>query len=233
MSGINYSGSKKHYIYIIGDKIMEKVEKGTPNSIERTYKLKDGTEGKKVELVYNAWNGFITGLEYEDTEYGKKFKVIFDDAIFTIGVDTSFYKNLVSKLPNVDFTKKVTISVYKDFQPKGTDKKFSGITVKQGLDKITDYFRDENRKPTNGFPSGEGIDWKNERQVANYRYDVKEFLEKVVLNELVPRINSVETRLEDELPLPNEEQYVNDKEFDVITNDNGEQEVINIEEVPF
>lgn len=164
----------KQYLYVLGSTgdFRMKVSENTPGAEKREYETSDGTKGAKYELAFSSLEGYISGLEFFDGDYGKNLIVHFEfgkDAeslSLSLGAASSFGEDFMKKLPNIDYTKTVTLTPYSFEDENGKPRK--GVTVTQDGEKIMGAFYDpEKKKSANGYPEPEGDtkdydkdDWK-------------------------------------------------------------------------
>jgi len=142
------------YISIKADgKLHETVSKETEGAILREYKLKDGTEGSKWELLYKSIDATITNIQFDDTgDFGENLQITLSDGenevILSESVATNFGTDIMKKLPNVDFSKEVGIQPYAFEGNNG--KLVKGVSIWQkldtGSDKIPNFFWDDEKK---------------------------------------------------------------------------------------
>jgi hypothetical protein len=170
----SHNNDSRKFLTILADgKLHETVEDGTPNSVVRTYEDKDGNEKTKVELVHDSVVGKITGLKFEDGDFGKSLHVELDnEGIVSLGTKSNFGEDFMKKLPNIDLSKEVKLAPY-SFEAEGKNRK--GITVYQDDAKVESFYWDsEKKKPINNIPQPEGDtskfdsdDWKMHFMVVN------------------------------------------------------------------
>lgn len=180
----------ERYLSIKSDgKFHEVVSKETEGAILREYKLKDGTEGSKWELLYkDISNVFIKNIRFEDSDFGENILLTLsdgdDEVVWSENTSTNFGQDLMKKLPALDPTKVVSFKPYAFEDENGKDRR--GVSVFQ-IDKITNFFYD-GEKNINGFPEPEGDkseyktdDWKV------YFIQVKKFLVNYTKEHVVPK----------------------------------------------
>lgn len=180
------------YISIKSDgRFHEVVSKDTEGAVLREYKLKDGTEGSKWELLYKSVdNVYIKNVSFEPSDYGENILLTLSDGenevIWSENTGTNFGTDLMKKLPNVIFSEKVSIAPYAFTNEKG--KELRGVNIYGQGDKITNFFFDpEKKEELHGFPVPEGDkttydsdDWK-----AHF-IRVKKFLVSYIKENIVP-----------------------------------------------
>lgn len=137
--------SNKTYLYIIGGKITQKVDKNTEGVVSRINKK----EVEVWEKYYKFVAGKITSLAIDDTKFGKYLNININDDDFdyvlAVACESSYFGNLINKIGNLDFLSEVQLSPY-HFLPKDSAKMKSGITVYQNGDSVA-YAIDKNNKP--------------------------------------------------------------------------------------
>lgn len=159
------------FISILADgNFHETVNPNTEGAILREYETKDGTKGSKWELIYEKIDAEITDVKFKDGDYGEQILVTFsdgdNDVILAQGVGSNFGEDIMKKLPNIDLSKKLTVSPYSFTDENGKEKK--GVTFYQDGKKIEGFFYDTEKKaPKNGYPTPDGDvntfksdDWK-------------------------------------------------------------------------
>lgn len=197
---------RKTYAKISGGRLRISVPEGTEGSQKRSGKLKNGQEYTVHELVKKNFTGRIVDIEYDSTgKFGSQWKVTMDDGEekvqIQVGADTSSATELLSRLPNVDFSKDVTVSPY---SIKNGEKTNSGVVLYQDREKVENYFKEKvgekEYKVKHGFPEAEpgtrGDDYKI------YLLQVKKFLIKYFQEHIAPKLKqgtqqSVENKLAD------------------------------------
>jgi hypothetical protein len=139
------------------------VPEGTTGAVTRTYELKDGTTGSKIEKIYESVSGKITDIKFADTEFGTLLQVTLTDPdeflkaepeVLSMNTSTDFAKDFMKKLPNIDLEKEVTVRPF-NFIPEGKTTSLKGLTVIQDVEKKTS---------TMGYPEADAKlkDEKNE-----------------------------------------------------------------------
>jgi hypothetical protein len=157
-----------------------KVDSQTPNAVMR--KTQSGEESWALE--HDFVTGVIEKIFYkEDEKYGNSFEVLIGDAIdnYSLGFteDSRFWFDFMKKLPNIELSKEVKITIY-DFEDKKTGKRRAGVSVEQNDVKILSYYDKKNDKGEwellHGYPSGKDIDFKDKDEVKMYFIKVKKYL---------------------------------------------------------
>ena len=211
---------RKNYVSILGSDATLRivVPVGTPDSVTRPYELKDGTKGSKNELVFNKITGMITGIGFQDGNYGKMIQIEITDKgePLTLSIDTAqnFGEDFMKKLPSIDLTKVVTITPYSFEDEKGKTRK--GLTITQKDKKIPSFFYDaDNKKNINGYPDPTGDTKTYSKDLWKiYFMQARMFLVKYVEDNILPKVKAVKSAA--------------DVEFDKV----GEKEEIKADEIP-
>ena len=142
------------YLTIIAGKLSQKVSEDTDGAIKREYDV-DGNKGVKWELRYKNLSGFITWIEFKQSDYGEMCIVTIEQNWevdkLTINTDSRYFADLGRKISNIDLSKTVFINPY-DFEKNG--KQIRWLDIKQDWEKITDAYYDwETKKTKKGFPA--------------------------------------------------------------------------------
>src|ERR1035437_1102521 len=190
---------RKNYVSILGSDATLRivVPAGTSNSVTRNYELKDGTKGSKNELVFNKITGMITGLGFQDGNYGKMIQVEITDAgePLTLSIDTAqnFGEDFMKKLPSIDLSKVVTIAPYSFEDDKGKTRK--GLTITQEDKKIPSFFYDaDNKKNINGYPDPTGDTKTYSKDLWKiYFMQARMFLVKYTEDNILPKVKAVKS----------------------------------------
>ena len=193
---------RKSYIGILADgKFHEEVPVGTEDAVLREFETSDGKTGSKWELIYTKIQAKITGIEFQDGEYGVNIQVSLNgeerDVVVSVGAGSSFGEDLMKKLPNVDLSKTVEISPYSFVDDNGKSRK--GITLYQDGEKILSFFNEkkevdgkEKWVSVNGYPTPEGEtesyksdDWKL------FYLQARKFLVNYTKSKIIPKFGGV------------------------------------------
>jgi len=142
------------YLTIIAGKLSQKVSEDTDGAIKREYDI-DGNKGVKWELRYKNLSGFITWIEFKQSDYGEMCIVTIEQNWevdkLTMNTDSRYFSDLGRKISNIDLSKTVFINPY-DFEKNG--KQIRWLDIKQDWEKITDAYYDwETKKTKKGFPA--------------------------------------------------------------------------------
>lgn len=201
------------FVYVLSDgSIREKAEEGKPGAVRRDYEDSKGVKGTKYEYVYKSLSGQITGLSFQDGDFGLNLYVEVTDVGTTDGepitlvlkTDSSFGEDFMKKLPNIDLTKKVKLVPYSFLDEQQRAKK--GISVFVDEEKIQGFFYDPvTKKELHGFPVVEGDrngydkdDWKV------HFIKIRKFLVKYTEENVIPKLGKrdpmVRANIEVEIP---------------------------------
>jgi len=178
--------SNKQYFQVYAGAFRTKVREDYPGAIKR--------ENKNNVVVYErevpGLSGMVENVEIEDSEFGKQIKITLDEnaegknPVLSFGVESKNGRDVLRKLPGVDFSKEVEISPYR-FTPE--DKEISGISIMQGETKIENFFFDKEKKEyLHNFPV---IDWDTatESQQKIYKIQRDEFLVNYLQENVCPQ----------------------------------------------
>lgn len=229
-------GSNKPYIYIIEGVLKQNASETTPRAERRDYELKNGTKGTKYEISYKSWTGKIQDLIVKKGKYGEMLEVEFDDAIFTIGTESRYFKDFVQKLASANVNRPITISPYA-FESNG--KPLKGVTIYQDGEKLKSWYWDdgigEKGAYCNGFPKPKGdVSKFNEDDWKVYYIGVKKFLIQElddIKNELA--FSDEATQPEPMEDIPTIEETPETPETPEIAEVNDEEVTVGGEKVPF
>lgn len=156
---------------VIDGTLRRKVDETTPGAVRREYEDKDGGKKEKYELIFDSLEGYIEDVGVHDGDFGYQVVVKLDpnkdgkNPTIQFSLETAYGRDVLNKLPGVDFTKPVY------FRPYAFDKDgdtIRGVEMKQDDQKLVNQFWDyENKKPLLGAPEAEGDvetyttdDWK-------------------------------------------------------------------------
>lgn len=158
--GLHTQEQKGRLLYVLADgKLREQVEEGTEGAKLRVVKDDAGNvKAEKWELTYPGITGFITGVSTYDGEYGMNINIAIkdeNDEEFTVSLKakSKYGEDFLHKLPNVDFTKEITIKPY-DFESDG--RRNTGVSLVQGEEKLKNAFNWKNEagewESLDGYP---------------------------------------------------------------------------------
>jgi len=172
MPGQQLGNANANYLSIVQGNFVKKADKDNPQARKRDFKLKDGTEGTKYEIVFMNWEGIIKGIEFEKGKYGRQCKILLNDAIITLGTNDRYFQDLACKLLSADLSKPILFHPY-DMEVDG--KRKTGISMKQGEEKLKNYFWD-GEKRTHEFPEVDEEKKTRDTYWKSYFMEVEEFL---------------------------------------------------------
>jgi len=144
--GLGNSGNGKTFVQVVGGMMAIRVSEGTQGAVSRV--LAAGkNQGKLVyEQHYQYLDGKITGITYDVKDFGAFINIEIDDKyILSVPWKSSMKRNIVSQLPNVDFSSQVRINAFSD----KTDAKRNVLLVKQNGENVK--FQHTKDEP-NGLP---------------------------------------------------------------------------------
>lgn len=129
----------KIYYSVIQGTLRTEVPSTHPEAEERKWEV-SGRTGIKYERTIPSITGKIEGLSvYEGEKDGRKFvnlNIVLDanedgkNPIVSVGVTTRYARDLMHKLPNVDFDKEVRIRPF-SFLPDGETREVAGVEILQ------------------------------------------------------------------------------------------------------
>ncbi len=191
--------SHKTFASVISDgSIRVQVEENTPGAVKRDYELKSGEKGVKFEMVYKSLSGFITSINFKDTDFGQFLNIEVDEIVLSLNTDGNFAQDLMKKLPKINLGQEVKLAPYSLVTDSG--KNLKGITVYQNNEKITSAFWN-GEKTINGMPvvkkeDGEKYkkdDWKI------FFITVKKFLIEYTEKNVTPNIKTKDEQFKESL----------------------------------
>jgi len=182
----SHNGTSKIYLTVGFGKIRQKslenrqkVEKDTPGAVKR--QTQAGADSWAIE--HDFVSGTIENIFYkEDKQYGNSFEITLNDVADTYQLSLSETNrnciDFLKKLPNLDMTNKVKLTAY-DFVDK-LGKRRAGLSIEQDGQKISSYYEQKQADGTwkllHKFPSGEGVNFKDDDDAKIYFIKVKKFL---------------------------------------------------------
>lgn len=192
---------KKVFVSIsAGGELRIPATENTPGAQRREFTERDGVKQVKYEIVQDAYEGFIKDVKFNDAGFGLMINITFerensndDEVIISTGADTNFGTDIMKKLPNVDFSKRVTLSPFSFISDDNKDVRgVSFLQVGTVNGKVKSFFYDEaNKRNINGFPSPMGDtssydkdDWKI------YFMQVRKFLVAFTEQNVIPVVNT-------------------------------------------
>ena len=167
----------------------EKVNEKTPGAVKRL--TQQGAESWSLE--HDFVTGEIENIFYkEDEKYGNSFEVVITEVAdkyqLSFTEDSRFWFDFAKKLPNINFNEPLKITAY-DFTDRVTGKKHAGISVEQNGQKITSFYETKEGEKwilKHGFPTSEGVDWKDKDETKVFLIRVKKFLRTEFVNRIMP-----------------------------------------------
>ncbi len=179
-------------------------EKGEEGAIEREYKKKDGSMATKWEIPFTEIFGKITGIEFNEGNYGRSINISIGDGkdkfILSTNTGADYGASLMKVLPNLDLSKDVTLTPYSFEDDDNNDRK--GISVKQNGEKIKTFFYDiENKKNLHGIP--EADEKKKPKRTEKTKWtkfwvshfsDIEEFLVEYTSDNIIPALEKIKEK---------------------------------------
>jgi hypothetical protein len=169
------------YLTISDGQICRKVLSPTKTSKERVNK-----NGKTVhEEYYKGWKGRITAIAVRDhPEFGKFWNITLTDqdgdAILQMQYSSGYSGAFLKTLPNIDLNSEVIITP--SMKIEGAKKKTTVFVTQHGVP-LKHYY---NRDNPNGLPELKQIKVKGKPTWDDS--EMMEFLEKMVMTEIVPKL---------------------------------------------
>lgn len=169
------------FLTISNGKICKKVSKKTAISVERVNKNAVTVN----EEYYKGWKGLITAIAVrEHKDFGKFWNVTLTDdqgdAILQMNYSSGYANAFLKTLPNIDLSSDVVITP--NLKMEGDKKKTTLFITQHGVP-IKWHFTKDN---PNGIPELKKIRVKGKDQWDDS--DLMEFLEKMVMTEIVPKL---------------------------------------------
>lgn len=169
------------FLTISNGKICKKVIKKTAISIERVNK-----NGVTVqEEYYKGWKGLITSIAVrEHKDFGKFWNITLTDdqgdAILQMNYSSGYANAFLKTLPNIDLKSDVVITP--NLKMEGDKKKTTVFVTQHGVPIKWHYTKDN----PNGIPELKQVKVKGKLTWDDS--DLMEFLEKMVMTEIVPKL---------------------------------------------
>lgn len=190
-------GKLEHNSYF---SIMEgKVCRQFPNPTDNT-KTRVNKNGRTVhEELYDYIDGVITGITTKDSDFGRFWVIKLMDGgakqILQLNYSSGYSNAFLKTLPNIDLNQKVCIIPKQDIQPDG--KKKTTLFITQGGKAIKWYYT---QKEPNGLPELIVTEGKGKMRGKKIYDDseVMEFLEEMVMKDIVPNLPKGEPAPEDQ-----------------------------------
>jgi predicted DNA-binding transcriptional regulator AlpA len=169
------------YLTIADGKICRRVQTKTPDAVERLTK-----DNKLVfEEFYKGWRGTITDIKTRENDYGKNWMIYltdeFGDYILQLPYSSGYSASFLKALPNLDPSQPVTITP--SLKIEGDKKRTSLFLNQNGVALKWAYTKDN----PNGLPQLMQIKVKGKTTWDDS--DIMEFLENMVNNEFLPKLN--------------------------------------------
>jgi hypothetical protein len=204
MSREETTSTDKQYFQTYSGAFRTRVSEDNPEAISRILQ-KGPNEGRVVyEREVKALFGTIENVAVEThSEYGKRLVITLDKndegkhPVLSFGVESKDGRDVLKKLPAIDFSKEVRIMPYR-FTPEDRNDEISGISIFHADDegkftvKVENYFFDPVKKEhTHGYPT---IDWDNssESEQKIYKIQRDEFLVKYAEENVISKFQSGE-----------------------------------------
>ena len=197
MSREEQSTSDKQFYQVFDGAFRTRVREDYPEAIRRINKNNVEVFEREVRALF----GVIEDVAIEKTDFGDQIKITLDEneekkhPVLSFGVESKNGRDVLRKLPSVDFTKEVRIMPYR-FTPEDSPEEKSGISfTQQDSDgkftvKIENFFYDAEKKSyKHEFPT---IDWDNatESQQKIYKVQRDDFLVQYLKENVIPKFNS-------------------------------------------
>lgn len=171
-----------NYITILGGKLCQRVDEGTPGAITRVNKI-----GKTVhEKFYDNFTGKLIDIKVADGTYGLTWNFVFQDGAepytLQLSYSNSFSTAILKMLPNIDLTQEMKLSPSVKADPE-TGKNRSSLFINQGQNTIKHAFT---RAEPNGMPDMEQVTIKGVLQWDDTKR--LEFLQNMVDTVIMPKL---------------------------------------------
>lgn len=170
------------------------------NSPTKTSKERVNKKGTTVhEEFYKGWKGRITGIAVQEhKEFGKFWNVTITDeqgdAIIQMNYSSGYSAAFLKTLPNINLDSDVVFSP--SMKIEGDKKKATVFISQHGKPVKWFYTKDD----PNGLPELQKVKVKG--KVTWDDSDIMEFLEKMVMTEIVPKLGKGSAAVD--VPLPDE-----------------------------
>jgi hypothetical protein len=183
----------------IGDgKITKRVKQRTEKSVTRTTK-----EGKIIhEEIYDAISGIITDIKTQDhPQYGRFWNIRLQDGddnfILQMNYSSSYSAAFLKILPNVDL--KLPVRIIPTLKVEDGKKK-PGLFITQNGTPLKHFYTRDN---PNGLPPLTKVKVKVQGKMQEKwdDNDMMEFLEKMVVDDILPQLKGKSEPLKKEEPL--------------------------------
>jgi len=192
------------YYSIAQARFVRRVKEETGISTPRTIQ-KGPNEGKVVhEEHYDEITGQLIDIKFEESDYGRKVLFILDTTIpgqqeeksqIQVNLSSGYAKNIMSRLPLIDFDKDITLKGYR-FTPKGETKERIGVSVLQQsadgtFQSIPSFYTKET---PNGMPKLKKVKVKGVEVWDDT--DIIEFFEAKIKEETLPKLRALSPSIE-------------------------------------
>src|SRR4029079_14286095 len=216
--------TNKTYYQIIGGRFATKTDKDNPNAVKR---FSENKNCDVYELMADYISGRIIELGLRKGDYGWEMNMVIQDVDekykIQIPTKSGHYSSFANKLKNINLNQDIYLEPYafddkEKKKPDGDPKRIVGMTVKQGNEKIPNFYTKDNPIPDIVFPKGgdeEDVKMYYMKEEKFYRSVIERYAgqfatEKEVESEMKkPPVNYSSGR-EREYPLVNEEGNVVD-----------------------
>ncbi len=191
---VHHEGGNKIYYQVFNGEFRTKVPEGTVGALERINKNNVRVFERKVSSLA----GRIENIAIEASDFGKQLKITLDtnasgsNPVFSFGIESKDGRDILKKLPAIDFEQEVCFTPYR-FTPEGETQEKSGVTVAQPNEdgeftkKIGNHFFDPIKKAfIHDFPT---INWDDATESAQKIYKIQrdEFLLDYTTKHILPR----------------------------------------------
>jgi hypothetical protein len=206
------------YYTIIQGTFRQRVDQDHPEAQRRDFETKDGKKGTKYERVVDALYGYITDINFHDSEFGLKMNIVLDEneqgikPIISLSTNSREAEDFMLKVPNIDLSKEVKLRPF-NFTGDNNDE-VRGMDIRQEDAngdfevKITNFYYDAEKKENiNGLPNPQKAneemhkdDWKV------YFIQRRQFLVEYIKEKIVPGIPQREMpAVKNDLSYPDED----------------------------
>ena len=184
--------SNTTYLSIVGGNMVQKVDEDHPDARKREYETSDGAKGTKWEKSWRNLSGFITGIDFEKSNFGTQVRLTLqkgeERVILSFPYESDYFTDFAKRICGADLTKEVVINPYA-MTVEGKEYKKRGISLKQDGEKLGNYFFDfDKKKSLHGFPEVSASDRKNYDSDSwkLFFLTVRAFLKKKVQELVIP-----------------------------------------------
>lgn len=154
-----------------GDTPESEVKSKYPEATFRSGETPNKEPFAKWELTYPGITAFITGIELQKGNFGKQVLIHLKDEneeefVLALGAKTIAGANFMQMIPNVDYSKELTVKAYKTFKTNDGKEIPGGVSFQQDGEKLRSAFYDpEKKEQLLGMPAPEvdkrtkEVDW--------------------------------------------------------------------------